>query len=87
MVGTSLSRWPSVLLTGRVNVKRTESPTWWPARSVAATGIGGEGGVGSPGAPQPMTRKERKQKKEKSGTKKRTGGLGFAFLIFMFLRD
>jgi hypothetical protein len=73
-----------VLLTGRVNVKRTESPTWWPARSVTATGMGGEGGVGSPGAPQPMAREERKKKSE---TKERTGGLGFAFLIFMFLRD
>ena len=51
--GVSVRRSPATVFAGKVKVIWTESPACCAARSLTATGMGGEGGVGSPGAPHP----------------------------------
>src|SRR6266852_1717224 len=63
MEGVSVRRSPATVLGGMVKVSCTASPACCAARSVTATGMGGEGGVGSPGAPQPPASNRMKSEK------------------------
>src|SRR5467141_3472445 len=53
MAGVLARRSPAVVLGGMEKVSCTASPICCAARSLTATGMGGDGGVGSPGAPHP----------------------------------
>src|SRR5260370_30172640 len=63
MAGVSMRRSPATVLGGKVNVSCTASPACCAARSLTATGTGGDGGVGSPGAPQPPASSRMKSEK------------------------
>src|SRR6267143_3032972 len=63
MAGVSARRSPAVVLGGMEKVSCTASPICCAARSLTATGMGGDGGVGSPGAPQPLASNRMKRGK------------------------
>ena len=56
---------PEIVLNGSVKESRTPSPAWCAARSLIATGTGGDGGTGSPGAPHPAAIKKTDKRKWK----------------------
>src|SRR6266852_2775147 len=80
---------PEMEFDGRVKESCTPSPACCAARSLIATGTGGEGGTGSPGAPQPAENRKMEKRKWKMG--RNCGGrfsmqilVPFLFSIFKF---